>query len=240
MLDGIQRRLRREACVQGDRGAQLQRRRGLDVEPADMEQRQHGEDMILRRHVVHVLAHGGVRHQRVLAQYRALGMAGRARGVDDEQGAGCIDVVTAAVAAPTATLQQSGKRGTASWRKIEADDAHARQCRRKRFDDRRKSLLHHQCFHACIAQDEQLLRHRETPVDRHQHRAEPGAGVEQDKIVGVIGGQDRDAVAPDDAKLGFQRPRGLADALCQRRVGQFRCRQSGSPPCPVQGRRCGR
>ena len=37
------------------------------------------------RHVVHVLAHGGVRDQRLLAQHRTLGVTRRARRVDDEQ-----------------------------------------------------------------------------------------------------------------------------------------------------------
>ena len=43
--------------VQRDGRAELQRRRGLDVEPADMEQRQHGQHVIVGGQSVHVLAH---------------------------------------------------------------------------------------------------------------------------------------------------------------------------------------
>ena len=41
------RRIGCEARMDGHGRAELQRRRGLDVEPADMEERQHGEDVIV-------------------------------------------------------------------------------------------------------------------------------------------------------------------------------------------------
>ena len=43
--------------------------------------------------------------------------------------------------------------------------------------------------------DEQLLGHRKTPVQRHQHRAEPCAGIKQHQTVGPVFAADRDAIA---------------------------------------------
>ena len=71
-------------------------------------------------------------------------------------------------------------------REIEADDAHVRQRLLQRLDDGREALLDHQRLHRRIGEDEHLLRHREPPVERHQHRAEPRAGIEQHQIVGMI------------------------------------------------------
>ncbi len=43
--------------MDGDRRAKLQGRCGLDVEPADMKHRQHGEDVIVRPHVMQMMTH---------------------------------------------------------------------------------------------------------------------------------------------------------------------------------------
>ena len=56
----------------------VQRRRGLDIEAADMEERQHGEDVIVGGEAVHVLAHHPVPQQRLLPQHGALGPSCRA------------------------------------------------------------------------------------------------------------------------------------------------------------------
>jgi len=53
-----ERRIRREARVDRHRGTVLQRRRGLNVETANVgKKRQHREHMIIRDEAVHVLAH---------------------------------------------------------------------------------------------------------------------------------------------------------------------------------------
>jgi len=52
--------VRREARMDRHGRAVLQRRRGLDVEAADVEEWQHGEDVIAGGEAVHVLAHHGV------------------------------------------------------------------------------------------------------------------------------------------------------------------------------------
>ena len=83
--DRVERRVGRETRVDRDRRAEVQRRRGLDVEPADMEHRQHGQHVIGGGKVVHVLAHRAVPEQRLLAQHRALRTSGGAGGVDHQQ-----------------------------------------------------------------------------------------------------------------------------------------------------------
>ncbi len=105
----------------------------------------------------------------------------------------------------------------AAWRrKIEADDARVRQ---RCFSGRQTAA--NACsttstFARRVGQNEHLLRHREPPVQRHQHRAEPRAGVEQHQIVRMVERQDRDAVAAADAELRFQRARRLP--RCVRRT----------------------
>ena len=60
----------------------------------------------------------------------------------------------------------------------------------------------------------------EAPVQGHEHRPEPGAGIKQNERVGVVYGEHRDAVAATDPKLALQRPRCSLDPLRQRRIGQ--------------------
>ena len=137
--DRLQRRLGRKARVQRDGGAQLQRRRGLDVEPADVEHRQHGQHVVGGRHVVHVLAHHRVPHQRLLAQHGALGVSGGAGGVDDEQRERGVDVRAAPIAA--GAFEQCRQRAPPVGREVQADDAHVGQRLGQRRDDGRKGLL---------------------------------------------------------------------------------------------------
>ena len=59
-FESEERRLRLETQVDCDRGAVLQGWCGLDVEAADMEEGQDGEDMIVGSEAVHVLAHYSV------------------------------------------------------------------------------------------------------------------------------------------------------------------------------------
>ena len=219
-LDRLECCLGSEAGVQRDGGAQLQRRRGLDVEPADVEQRQHGQHVVLRRHVVHVLAHHRVAHQRLLAQHGALRAAGGAGGVDDEQRGGRVDMRVAAVAA--GALEQRRQRGAMRGRIVEADDARSWQGRLERLDHRRQGLLDDQYLHRGVAQDVDLLRHREPPVERHQQGAEPGAGIEQHQDVRVVGRENGDPVARTHPQLRFQRARGLIDAPGETGKGQRR------------------
>ena len=209
--DRAQRVLRREPRMQRHGGAQLQRRYRLDVEAADMEQRQHRQHVILRRHRVQVLAHHCVGQQGLLCEYGALGPSRCARGVDDQQRRAPIDIRFAAVAAIGS--HQVGQRDATVGRMIQANNLRLRGC-----DRARERLGHEQCAHIGVGQDELQFRHRKPPVQRHQHRAQPRAGVEQHQVVGMVHRQHRDAVAATHAQLRFQRARKCSDALGEGRV----------------------
>ncbi len=124
----------------------------------------------------------------------------------------------AAVAA--CARQQRVECASSGRRKIEPDDAGVGQALFQRGQNVRKRLFEHQHLYRSIRQDEQLLGHRKPPVQRHQHGAEPRAGIEQHQIVRPVQAEDRDAIAAADAEFGLQRARGLLDADAERRVAQ--------------------
>ena len=181
-------RSRRASSSGAKRGVQrhgravMQGRRRLDVQPSDMEQRQDGEHVIVGREPMHVLAHDAVPEQCLLAQHRALRPTRGPGGVDDKQRRREVDARVAARAAPRA--EQLFEREAARRRKVEPDDA----CLRLRLGKR--------CDHGpkCLLDQERAARMRRSrmkscsgdgkpPVQRHEHRAEPRAGIEQDEIV---------------------------------------------------------
>ena len=122
---------------------------------------------------------------------------------------------------PPAPLSSAASEAPCAGAIVEADDAHPRQSRFERLDHRRQGLLDHQHLHRGVAQDVDLLRHRESPVERHQQGAEPGAGIEQHQDVRVVGGEDGDPVARPHPQLRFQRARGRGDAPGEVGIGQL-------------------
>ena len=164
-----------------------------------MEERQHGQHMIVGVKAVHVLAHHAVPQQRLLPEHGAFRPAGRARGVDQQQRARRIDMRVAAVAAPT--VEQGGKRHVGRGLVVEADDREIGQGLPQRRGHRAECGFQHQHLGGGIRQDEHLLGDGEPPVKRHQHRTEARARVKQHQIVGMIGRKDRHAVAAPDAEL---------------------------------------
>ncbi len=90
----------------------------------------------------------------------------------------------------------------------------------------RERLLDHQRLHRCVGQDVDLLRDGKPPVERNQHRAESRAGIKQHEVVGMIGGEDRNAVAAADACLRFQRPRRRCDAPGKAGIGERRAHEA--------------
>ena len=73
-----------EALMQRHRGSRMQRRHGLDAQPADMEHRQHGQNMVLAGQLVAVHRVDRVPDQALLGVHRTLGLTGRAGGVDQQ------------------------------------------------------------------------------------------------------------------------------------------------------------
>ena len=66
-------------------GAKKQGRQRLDVQSADMEQRQDVQHHIIGCHRIGIMAHHGIGDHRRLCQHRALWPARGPRGVDDHQ-----------------------------------------------------------------------------------------------------------------------------------------------------------
>src|SRR5207244_3354228 len=64
------------------------------------------------------------------------------------------------------------------------------------------------------------LGHGKSPVQRNQHGAEPGAGIEQHQIIRSVQAEDRDAIAAADAEFALQRACRLFDARTEARVTQ--------------------
>ena len=125
------------------------------------------------------------------------------------------------IAAVAARLrQQQVKRASLGRGKIEPHDGCVRQAFFKRWQNLRKSLLEHQHLYPGIRQNEQLLGHCKTPVQRHQHRAEPCAGIKQHQIVRPVQAEDCDAIAAADTQFSLQRACRLVDACTQARVTQ--------------------
>ena len=202
----VERRVRREARVQRDGRAQLQRRRGLDVEPADVEQRQHGQHMIVAPSCR--ACAGSSRRSRPAPPGAApRPSAGRwcrrcrrsAAGRRDRR-AGC------------------GRRRLRRQQASNAmrDGAKSRPTMRtsgsacvKRRDNGAKACSTTSALRRRIGEDEHLLGHREPPVERHQHRAEPRAGVEQHQIVGMI-----------QARIATRSPRPTPSSCFQRARGR--------------------
>jgi hypothetical protein len=56
---------------------------------------------------------------------------------------------------------------------------------------------------------------RQPPVERHEHRPEPRAGIEQDQRVRVVVGENRHPIAFLHPELAGERRRGTLDTLTQ-------------------------
>ena len=125
------------------------------------------------------------------------------------------------IAAVAARPRQQRVECASPWRrKIKPDELRVGQALFQRGQNRRKGLFQHQHLDRGIRQDEQLLGDRKPPVQRHQHGAEPRAGIEQHEIVRPVQAEDRDAIAAADAEFGLQRARRLLDACTERRIAR--------------------
>src|SRR5260221_7550612 len=116
--------------------------------------------------------------------------------------------------------QQLVERASLGRSKIEADNAGVGQAFFQRGQNSRKGPLEHEYLYPGVRQNEQLLGPCKTPVQRHQHRAEPCAGIKQHQIVRPVQAEDRDAIAAADTQFGLQRTCGLFDACTKVRVTQ--------------------
>jgi hypothetical protein len=199
--DRLQRVGRLEACLENDGGACMQRRQGLDVEPADMEHRQESQDPVGADEVVHRRAVDGIPLQRVLGQHRALRPPCRARGVDDQ-----YRVLEPSPPRRRAiVLNESGVITPALAGEAESDQMAYRQLGPDRLDAVAKLRIAEQHRRLGVLQDIAMLRRRQPPVQRHADRADPRAGQHERQELRTVVGEDRDAVARSDLQLMGQR-----------------------------------
>jgi len=97
-------------------------------------------------------------------------------------------------------LRQQGVEVASGGRcEVETNDRRLRQAFPECGHNRCKRVFQHQHLGRCIGQDEFLLGNRKPPVQRHQDRAEPRAGVKQHEVVGAVQAEDRDAIAAANA-----------------------------------------
>ena len=193
-LDGVEGGIGIEPGMQHHRAAGLQRGRGLVVEPADMEQGQGGEDHVVARQFVHVGAVGGIAVDRALGQHHALGLAGGARGVADQQRRIGADLRVARRLAPGAAAElrpadPSRADGT------EADQCGRGQCVAEGVDLSDILWLDEEQCRRTVFQHLAVLGAGQAPVERHEHGAEAGAGEQQGQHFRAVESEVGDAAA---------------------------------------------
>ena len=193
---GVADQLQRDAGIEGAHdqhgAAGMQHRVGVAIEPAGVEQRQHGEQHRRRRDIGGAAEIDAIPERHAVGDDRALGLAGRARGVHDGR-----DVIE------RDGLERVDRPGFRDRGFIGA--VRPEQQRRldlAEFRDRQRRLGeirvmdHH--LRRGIADDELQLGNGEAGVERHEHRAEPAAGELHFQRIGRVQRQHRDAVAARD------------------------------------------
>ena len=228
VLDGVEGGVGVELGVQHHRATGAQGGRRLVVQPADMEQRQRGEDHVVRRQAVHVDAVVGIAFQRTLGQQHAFGLAGGARGVADQQWGVIRDFLRdaglggarrhafGAKLVPAGPAVAAGADGDLDHARREVADAGGLR-KESRFDD--------QHLGRAVAQHLAVLGRRKAPVERHEERAQPGAGKEQGEHLRAVEAEEGDAVAAPDAGRG-QRRGEPCHLLRQFRIGNVASRKA--------------
>ena len=194
-LQEVERLVGIEAARQRDRRAREDGRRGLDIEAADVEHRQHRQDVIRARHVV-----GGDRVERVpqeraLGQHGAFRPPGRSRRVDDEErrcevtapaerrrgGRGQLLVTVPAIARGRRPAGHQVRHPAAHLLRVGIEVRLGEEGARLR-----------------VAEDEAMLGRGEPPVQGDEDGAEAGAGEEQLEDHGRVVAEIGDAVARPD------------------------------------------
>ena len=95
IADQLQRQAGIERAHDQDGAAGMQHRVGVAIEPAGMEQRQHGEQHRRRRDIGGAAEIDAIPERHAMGDDRALGQAGRARGVHDGRDVVMRDVLEA-------------------------------------------------------------------------------------------------------------------------------------------------
>ncbi|MCZ7559584.1 MAG: hypothetical protein M5U30_05605 [Burkholderiaceae bacterium] len=237
MLDRVEGGLDIELRMQHHGAAGTQRRRGLVVEPTDVEQRQCREDVVVFGEIVHRRAVQRVPGDGILREHDALGPAGGARGVADEQRGAGIGVTFVRLARArgrrggrlAAARQERGAIGPARRALAPGDRRIAAHRRAQHLGVLDELRLDEQQRWRAIGENLPVLGRSQPPVQRQEHRAQPRAGEQQRDLFGTVQAQVRDAVAAPDAS-GSQRCRIAVDQLRECRVAEVAAGKADRQP----------
>ena len=189
IADQLQRGARIERAHDQHGAAGMQHRVGVAIEPAGVEQRQHGEQHRRRRDIGGAAEIDAVPERHAVGDDGALGLARGARGVHDGR-----DVIERDDLGPVERLCSRDRRlvGTAGAEQQRGRDV-AQFCDRQR-DLGQFGVVDHQ-HRRGVADDELQLGHGEAGVQRQEHRADPPAGELHLQRIGRVQRQHRDPVA---------------------------------------------
>ncbi|MBK6660454.1 MAG: hypothetical protein IPG43_21000 [Proteobacteria bacterium] len=199
-----------------------------------MEHRQHGQDAIRGRHVVHVLRIARIEAQRILREQRALGAPGGAGGIDQQHAALRRRERTGGESGIAVFVGQAGK-ALAPFARV--DQRHAGQ----RFGAIGAAAVYHRQRRAGVGDDGRQFLVGQTPVERQHDETRARAGEQHRHQFRGVETQPRDARAGRQAALVLQ-PRSKARAARrefgvtyrvvfedQRRLGRRACRVMVQP-----------
>ena len=214
----------------------MQHRVGVAVEPAGVEQRQHGEQHRRRRDIGGTAEVDAIPERHAVGDDRALGLAGRARGVHDGR-----DVIERDVFEAIERLRGCDRRliGTARSEQQRRRDV-AEFCDRQRDLGQIGIVDHH--LRRGIADDVLQFGNGEAGVQRQEHGADPETGELHLERIGRVQRQHRDAVAALDAESVAQMRGKARDPRVEapRRKAGVRSRGRWPRSCPACGGRNGR
>ena len=207
--------------------ARMQHGIGIGVEPARVEQRQHGERDRIGGNPVRGADIHRVDEGHAVGDARALGQAGRAGGVHDGREVRHLLRGHLRLIGPFLNGRLVFRRAAVGGGLQPVPEAGLRLHGRGRFG--KAPVVDHRLRRG-VADDIVELRHGKPPVERYEHRADAEAGELYLQIVGGILGQQRHAVAGPDSQPAAQEARQAADPPVHLRIVDF------APACEIDQR----
>ena len=214
IVDQLQRQTGIERAHDQNRAARVQYRVGVAVEPAGMEQRQHGEQHARRRDIGGTAEVDAIPERHAVGDDRALGLARRARGVHDGR-----DVIERDDLRAIERRRSRDRRlvGTISAEQQRGRNV-AELCDRERDLGEIGVVDHH--LRRGIADDELQFGNGQAGVERQEHRADPETGELHFQRIRRVQRQHRDPVAARDFQFVAQMGREQRDPRVELRIGK--------------------
>ena len=194
--------------------AGVQHRVGVAVEPAGVEQRQHGKQHRRRRDIGGAAEIDAIPERHAMGDDRALGLARGARGVHDGR-----DIIERD---GSGVVERPGRRDRRLVGAAGSEQQRGRHV--AEFCDRQRDLGeigvvdHH--LRRSIADDELQFGNGETGVQRQEHRADPETGELHFQRIRRVQRQHRDPVAARDLELVAQMRGEARDSRVELRIGE--------------------